>query len=115
DLLAARARRDQAEAGVEQAWSSLLPNVSAQGRYTRNYKQVELDFGAFNVGPSAQPGANTPPPAVIQRLHQLDGVAQLTVPLIVPSAYLSLSASPRTSESAAATSDSADSSPLLQV
>ncbi len=138
DLAAARARREQAEAGVEQAWSNLLPNISAQGKYTHNYKQVELDFGAFNAGVlgladavratttnPAESGAidtfqqqlraSIPPPAVIQKQNELDGVAQLTVPLIAPSAYLGLSAARRTSEAAAATYDSSDATTLLQV
>lgn len=44
DLKAAQAHFDQAATGVEQAWAALLPQVSAQGRYTHNYKQVALDF-----------------------------------------------------------------------
>lgn len=44
DLKSAQARFDQAATGVEQAWAALLPQVSAQGRYTHNYKQVALDF-----------------------------------------------------------------------
>src|SRR5216684_3756225 len=49
DLFAARARQEQADTGVEQAWSSLLPTVSAQGKYTHNYKQVELNTASFNA------------------------------------------------------------------
>jgi outer membrane protein TolC len=132
ELAAAKSRREQAQAGVEQAWSALLPNVSAQGRYTHNYKKVELDTALFNapllgladllaptnpgVGAFAQQlRDNAPPPAVIQAQNQWDGVAQATVPLIVPSAYLGLSAARRTSEAAAATLDSSDASILLQV
>jgi len=121
DLLAARARQEQADTGVEQAWSSLLPTVSAQGKYTHNYKQVELNTASFNTPilnlataissstPSPAEAAavqafqnnilqNPPPPAVIQQREQLDGVVQATVPLIVPSAYLGLSAARRSSK-----------------
>src|SRR5713101_3378533 len=138
DLFAARARQEQADTGVEQAWSSLLPTVSAQGKYTHNYKQVELNTASFNTPilnlataissstPSPAEAAavqafqnnilqNPPPPAVIQQREQLDGVVQATVPLIVPSAYLGLSAARRSSEAAAATYDSTDATVLLQV
>ncbi len=138
DLAAARSRREQAEAGVEQAWAALLPTVSAQGRYTHNYKQVELDTAAFNQGVlnlanaiqntttndveraaladfQQRLTANAPSPVVIQQQNQLDGVLQATVPLVVPSAYLGLSAARRGSEAAAATLDASDATVLLQV
>jgi outer membrane protein TolC len=138
DLAAARARREQVDTGVEQAWSNLLPTVSAQGKYTHNYKGVEFDYSALNASvqgladtirttttnpaESAAIGAfqqqltaSIPPPVAIQKQNQLDSVAQVTVPLIVPSAYLSLSAARRSSEAAAATYDSSDATALLQV
>src|SRR5216683_7521951 len=140
DLFAARARQEQADTGVEQAWSSLLPTVSAQGKYTHNYKQVELNTASFNTpvlnlaeairttttttNPAeAAAVANfqseilrlTPPPAVIQQREQLDGVVQATIPLIVPSGYYGLSAARLSSEAAAATYDSTDATVLLQV
>jgi len=138
DLFAARARQEQADTGVEQAWSSLLPTVSAQGKYTHNYKQVELNTASFNTPvlnladairtstPSAAEAAAvanfqseilrlTPPPAVIQQREQLDGLVQATIPLIVPSGYYGLSAARLSSEAAAATYDSTDATVLLQV
>jgi len=138
DLFAAKARQEQTETGVELAWSSLLPTVSAQGKYTRNYKQVELNTASFNTPvlnlataiinstPSPAEAAavqtfednitqNPPPPAVIQQRNQVDGVVQATIPLVVPSAYLGLSAARRSSEAAAATYDSTDATVLLQV
>src|SRR6266852_3086787 len=138
DLFAARARKEQADTGVEQAWSSLLPTVSAQGKYTHNYKQVELNTASFNTPvlnladairtstPSAAEAAAvanfqseilrlTPPPAVIQQREQLDGLVQATIPLIVPSGYYGLSAARLSSEAAAATYDSTDATVLLQV
>ncbi|HYR56219.1 MAG TPA: TolC family protein [Myxococcaceae bacterium] len=138
DLFAARARQEQADTGVEQAWSSLLPTVSAQGKYTHNYKQVELNTASFNTPvlnlataissstPSPAEAAavqafqnnilqNPPPPAVIQQREQLDGLVQATIPLIVPSGYYGLSAARLSSEAAAATYDSTDATVLLQV
>lgn len=44
DLAQAKARVEQAHAGVLQAWVALLPQVSLQGKYTHNYKEVTLDF-----------------------------------------------------------------------
>lgn len=138
ELSAAKARRDQADVGIEQAWVALLPNLSAQGRFTHNYKQVELDTSSFNTGvlnlaktiaSTTTNGAelaalnafqqqildNTPGPAVIQRQNQLDGVLQATVPLISPSGYFGLAAAHRSSEAAAANFDASDASALLQV
>lgn len=42
DLRAARARLEQSAVGVQQAWAPLLPTLAAQGKYTRNYKEVTL-------------------------------------------------------------------------
>src|SRR5207237_4788150 len=51
DLAQAKARVEQAHAGVLQAWAPLLPTVAAQGKYTHNYKEVSIDFGTqlFNT------------------------------------------------------------------
>jgi outer membrane protein TolC len=138
DLAAARSRQEQTDTGVDLARSYLLPTVSAQGRYTRNYKQVELNTASFNTpvlglaealrtsttNPAEAAAianfqnqilANPPPPAVIQQRNQLDGVVQATVPLFAPSAYFGLAAARRGSEAAAATYDSTDATVLLQV
>src|SRR5215813_2334803 len=50
DVAAARSRREQADTGIQQTWSALLPTLTAQGKYTHNYKQVQLDTSAFNQG-----------------------------------------------------------------
>src|SRR5262249_9785691 len=63
DLAAARARLDQAQAAVELARSSLLPLLVGQGKYTHNYKQVELTLPP-ELGQSG--------PIVIQKQEQLD-------------------------------------------
>ncbi len=117
DLVAARARLAQAATSVEQAWSALLPTASAQGKFTHNYKEVDLNIGEF-IGPTfglaniikatsrnpvqngvinqfletgaeeaAKQGA-----IIIQKEEQLDVAVSLTVPLVVPAAYPALSA-----------------------
>jgi len=77
-LVAERARLAQAQANVEQAWSALFPSVAVQGRYTHNYKEVELGFA----------GA----PLLLQPSNQLDGVFSLSAPLVAPAAYPALAA-----------------------
>ncbi len=119
DLQAARARLDQARSTVTQAWSALLPTVAIQGKYTHNYKEVTLDLAAENQGlfglaevvkaTSGNPvqngainafeqqvaAATAGPPIVIQKAEQLDFVASLTVPLIIPYAYPALKSAKR--------------------
>src|SRR5262245_41020292 len=53
DLRAAKARVEQADAGVAQALSGLLPTVAVNGKYTHNYKEVTLTASSF-----LPPGAN---------------------------------------------------------
>jgi outer membrane protein TolC len=53
DLRAAKARVDQARAGISQALVALLPTVDANGKYTHNYKEVTLTAQSF-----LPPGAN---------------------------------------------------------
>src|SRR5205814_5145955 len=47
NLVVERARLAQAHTNIEQAWSALFPVVSAHGKFTRNYKNAVLDFGAL--------------------------------------------------------------------
>jgi outer membrane protein TolC len=47
DLALAQERVRQSEAVLGQAWSLLLPRVSAQGSYTVNQYDMVLDFGEF--------------------------------------------------------------------
>src|ERR1700722_5662836 len=49
-LIAERAHLAQAQTNVEQAWAALFPVVTAQGKYTRNYKDAQLDFGQLING-----------------------------------------------------------------
>lgn len=97
DLKQARARVDAVRTGVQQAWSALLPNVAAQGKYTHNYKEVAIDFGRQLIGALNDTGGfmlPLPPanPIVIQRREQLDAALNATVPLLVPWAYPALQA-----------------------
>jgi outer membrane protein TolC len=126
DLRIGRARLLAAESGVALARAALLPTLAAQGKYTHNYKEVDLDIGEFTAPttaladtirgstPSAGEAAAisafeqqsaaaiaSQPPIVIQKEEQLDGSVTATVPLIAPSAwygYASASSSARSSE-----------------
>jgi len=84
ELLAARARLDQTATTIEQARAALLPTAAAQGKYTHNNTQVQIDLGAVTDTPA--------PPIVIQKSEQLDMSLSASVPLVVPSAYYQLSA-----------------------
>ncbi len=123
DLAQARARVDQAHAGVLAAWVALLPTVTAQGKYTHNYKEVILNLAQQNQGilllaqtigastsdaglsaamtayinAANQAIANTPP-IVIQKGEQLDFAANAVVPLLVPYAYFAVSAAKRSED-----------------
>ena len=55
NLVVERARLAQAHTNIEQAWSALFPVVTAQGKYTRNYKNATLNFGALLMGLGFQP------------------------------------------------------------
>jgi outer membrane protein TolC len=74
-----RAQLVAAQTQTETAWSSLLPTISAQGRYTRNYKGLPpLQF---------MPGAK---PITIQSLNQGDLDLRGTTPLLAPAAIAAL-------------------------
>lgn len=140
DLRAARERVVEAEAGVAQARAALLPTVSAQGRYTHNYKEVDfnaIDFVAptFDVANAIaasttnmaeatainaavardQAALGKQPPVVIQKLNQLDGVVNGSVPLISPPGYYALSAAQHSHEASAAGFQVTEASVLLSV
>jgi outer membrane protein TolC len=95
DLAVARARLEQAAAGVRQAWAGLFPVAAAQGKYTHNNREVAITVPG---GPMDMMGP--PRTIVIQRQEQLDGVLNVQVPLLVPWAYPALRAA-RLSEGAA--------------
>jgi outer membrane protein TolC len=137
DLKQAKARVAQAHAGVLTAWSALLPVVTAQGRYTHNYKEVTLDLNSQTQGTkdlvdallplvtdpmtkdnlqradNALAAALMQPNPIIQKGEQLDFVAAATVPLIVPWAYPALSASKRLEDAGRANFDVSDAQVLF--
>jgi len=140
DLRAARERIVEAEAGVAQARAALLPTVSAQGRYTRNYKEVDFDAIAFaqptfdvanairmatsnpaeaqaiaDVVQRDQAALSSQPTVVIQKLNQLDGVVNGSVPLVSPPAYYGLSAAQSSRDASAAGFRVTESGVLLSV
>src|SRR6185503_8746773 len=93
NIVVARAQLAAAHTSIEQAWSALFPVVSAHGKYTRNYKNAVLDFGAI-LSAYALKNPNGPPPPNLQTTilkgNQLDGDLNATAPLIVPAAYPAL-------------------------
>jgi outer membrane protein TolC len=105
DLEGARARLVQAQAGVEQAWAALLPQLAGQGKYTHNYKEV-----ALTLPPEFSSGG----PIIIQKGEQLDAAATLTMPIIAPAAYPSLTSARRTADSARANFDLSETTVLYQ-
>jgi outer membrane protein TolC len=94
NLVVERARLAQAHTNIEQAWSALLPVVTAQGKYTRNYKNATLNFGALLMGlgvmttMSNTGGYNV----TILKQDQFDANVSAIMPLIAPAAYPALDA-----------------------
>ena len=88
-----RARLAQVQTTLASAWALLLPNIAAQGRYTRNY--AEFNFGGAGIFdkfgvPVIDPTTGfqmTTPSLLIQPVNQLDAVVSFNAPLIVPAAY----------------------------
>jgi outer membrane protein TolC len=142
DLRVARERVVEADAGVAQARAALLPTVSSQGKYTRNYKEVDFDAIAFsqptfdvaeairmaNVTSNPAEAAaiesvvgrdrallSSQPTVVIQKLNQLDGVVSAAVPLVAPPAYYGLSAARSSRDASAAGYHVTEASVLLTV
>ena len=77
-LAVEKARLQQAQTNVEQGWAALFPTIAAQGRYSRNYKEVALNFGGSSL--------------LLQPSNQLDGSVSINLPLIAPPAYAALEA-----------------------
>jgi outer membrane protein TolC len=92
------------QTATESAWASLLPTLSAQGKYTRNYVQVEFPAGAFG-----------PNPFLLQPLNQLDGVINATTPLLAPAAWAGLKAVKANVASAEATFEAQEAELLVNV
>ena len=125
DVQQARVRVAEAYTGISQAYTALKPTVTAQGKYTHNYKEVTLDLSSSNAplfgladvikstsGNAAQNdainqleqtiAANTPGSIVIQRSEQLDFILSATIPLVVPWAYAAISSQKKTVQAAEA-------------
>jgi outer membrane protein TolC len=82
-----------------------LPQHAGQGKYTHNYKEV-----ALTLPPEFSSGG----PIIIQKQEQLDAAATLTVPIIAPAAYPSLTSARRTADSARANFDLSETTVLYQ-
>jgi outer membrane protein TolC len=78
NLAVERTKLQQAQLGVEQAWAAFFPTVAAQGKYTHNYKQVELGFAGT--------------PLLLQPSNQFDFSISASQPIISPAAYPALDA-----------------------
>jgi outer membrane protein TolC len=93
-IVVARAQLAAAHTNIEQAWAALFPVVSAHGKYTRNYKNAVLDFGAilkfYTLMDASKPAPNLQ--TTILKGNQLDGDLNANMPLIAPAAYPALDA-----------------------
>lgn len=95
-----RAQLVAAQTQTETAWSSLLPTISAQGRYTRNYAQFVFPVSVPVLGadgkpvidPVTQMAETTPKSLVIQPTNQLDGTISASTPVLAPAAWAALKA-----------------------
>jgi outer membrane protein TolC len=108
NLVAERARLEQAQTNLEQAWSLLFPTVAAQGRYARNNVAFKFPIGS---------GSNGGPPQVIniQPYDQLDASISFSAPLLAPAAYLGLSAVKASTRSSEANYETSEVSVLFAV
>jgi outer membrane protein TolC len=94
NLVVSRAQLAAAHTNIEQAWATLFPVVTTQGKFTRNYKNATLDFGALLNNYQLKPGAPAPPDlvATIVKQNQWDASINATMPIIAPAAYPALDA-----------------------
>jgi len=140
DLRAAHERLAESAQNVDLARAALLPTVAAQGKYTRNYKEVDVDFGRFLAPTSGlanviatsssdpalagaagafaqqlQQMTSAIPIATIQKLDQLDFSLTATAPLVAPAALASWSAAKHAHRADAASFDVTLASVLVAV
>ncbi|HET9625359.1 MAG TPA: TolC family protein [Kofleriaceae bacterium] len=140
DLRSARERVVIAHEGIAQAQAALLPQVSVEGRYTHNYKEVPFDFNTllnptFDLESSIIASSTNPnevaavtaardatkaafakfPVVVIQKQEQLDGTANASVPLIAPSLWYDVTAARRNYDAGEAQYQVTESQVLLAV
>ncbi|MES1209562.1 MAG: TolC family protein [Pseudomonadota bacterium] len=119
-LAVEKARLAGARTNIEQAWAALFPIVTAQGKYTHNYKNATLDFGRLFTALGYPPMTmGQPLPAelspTILKQEQLDASINLTMPLIVPAAYPGLDAVKKGVRSSEASYEASESNVLLNV
>jgi outer membrane protein TolC len=117
-LAVEKARLAGAETNVEQAWAALFPIVTAQGKYTHNYKNATLNFGqlftALGYPPLINPSAAALTPTIVKQ-EQLDASISATMPLIAPAAYPALDAVKKGVRSSEASYEASESTVLLNV
>ncbi len=99
-----RAQLAAAQTATETAWASLLPTITGQGRYTRNYKG--LPALAFLPGT---------PPVTIQSVNQGDLDGHATAPVLVPAAWAGLKSVNASVASAEATFEAQEAQLLVNV
>lgn len=108
-IKADRATLAAAQTQTETAWSSLLPTVVAQGKYTRNYRSV-----AFPPNTSGM-GFGGPNGLLLQPLNQFDAAISGTTPLIAPAAWAALKAVNANVDAAEANFEAQEAQLLVQV
>jgi outer membrane protein TolC len=113
-----RAKLAGVRTNIEQAWAALFPVISANGKFTRNYKEADLDFsqlfkaeGVMTNPPIGSKGLNV----VILKQNQLDANVNGSMPLLAPAAYFGLDAVKKNVASAEATYEASEGSILLSV
>jgi len=117
-LVVNRAQLAGVRTNIEQAWSALFPVITAQGKYTRNYKEADLDFTSLFQAL----GVMTNPPVgatgfdvVILKGNQLDASINASMPLLAPAAYYGLDAVKKNVGSAEANYTASEDNILLSV
>lgn len=139
DLRVGRARLDEAEAGIAVARAALMPTASAQGKFTHNYKEVDLSIAEFSqptlgladaiaaTSTGAEQAAVNgfiqqanaqlaeTQPFVIQKEEQLDGSVSASVPLIAPAGWYGYAAAKSTARSGEANYAVTEANVLLNV
>jgi outer membrane protein TolC len=113
-----RAQLAGIQTNVEQAWAALFPVITANGKYTRNYKEATLNFSQLF---KAEGVMTNPPPystgldVTILKQNQLDANISATMPLLAPAAYFGLDAVKKNVASAEATYNASEDNILLSV
>jgi outer membrane protein TolC len=94
NIVVAKAQLAAAHTSIESAWAALFPVVNAHGKYTRNYKNAVLDFGAILSAYQLKNPGMMPInlQTTILKGNELDGDINITAPLIAPAAYPALDA-----------------------